>query len=74
LQGFGAVNIYFLQFFPHTFVTHQQIRPILPPCITLIFLPLDTLEDRVQLEELAASRHLWDPLRIRPLNWTSFFH
>jgi hypothetical protein len=57
LQGFGAAEIYVLQFLPYTFVTHQRIRPILPPCITFIFPPLDTLEDRVQLEESAASRH-----------------
>jgi hypothetical protein len=57
LDGFDDANIYVLQFFPQLFVTERQIKPIPPPCITLTFPPLDTLENRVQLEELAASRH-----------------
>ncbi len=57
LDGFENSNIYALHLLTIPFLNNRRINLINPPSITLTFPILDTLEDRMELEELAATRH-----------------
>jgi hypothetical protein len=57
LNGFENSNIYVLHLLTLPFLENSQVNFINPPSITFTFPTLDTLEDRMELEELAATRH-----------------
>lgn len=57
LNCFGNPNIFALELSATHFLSDGQINHIIPPIITFTFPILDTLEDRLELEELAAERH-----------------
>lgn len=53
----GFENIYALHLLTIPFLNNSRINFINPPSITFTFPVLDTLEDRMELEELASTRH-----------------
>jgi len=57
LAGFENSNIYALHLLTLPFLENSRVQFISPPSITFTFPILDTLEDRMELEELASTRH-----------------